>query len=155
MAGGRPTKYHELVKPRLKEIAEWRENGWTEDKIAKELGVSRTAMREYKKLYPEFLRTIKSGNAALIGRLKGALVKAAEGYQYPEIKKIYERNKETGKMEHVRTEETIKTAPPSVAAINLALKNFDRENWSNDPQLLELRRKELELKAKKQEDDDW
>lgn len=154
MAGGRPTKYETNVKPRLKEVAEWRENGWTEEKIAKELGVSRTAMREYKKLYPEFLRTIKSGNAALVEDLRGALVRRAKGYQYIETKKIYERN-EDGQLVHVRTEETTKSQPPDVAAINLALKNFDRENWSNDPQLLALKREELELKKKQIEKDDW
>lgn len=155
MAAGRPTKYETNVKPRLKEVEAWRNAGWSEEEIADELHITRQTLATYRKRYPEFFNALKKQTDEIVKRLKGALVKAAEGYQYPEIKKIYERNKETGKMEHVRTEETIKTAPPSVAAINLALKNFDRENWSNDPQLLELRRKELELKAKKQEDDDW
>ena len=41
MAGGRPSNYEKLVKPRLKEIEEWRRIGWTESEIARELGVKR------------------------------------------------------------------------------------------------------------------
>ena len=35
---------------------------------------------------------------------------------------------------------------PDVAAINLCLKNYDKENWSENPQNLELKKQELELK---------
>jgi hypothetical protein len=45
--------------------------------------------------------------------------------------------------------------PPDVAAINLALKNFDRENWANDPQALELHKRELRLKEKQIKNNDW
>lgn len=45
--------------------------------------------------------------------------------------------------------------PPDVASINLLLKNYDKENWSNDPQSLDLRRKELELREKQIENNSW
>lgn len=154
MAGGRPSKYEKLVKPRLFEISEWRRIGWTEEEIAKELGLSRRTLTQYKHLYPEFLRALKSETEELVKELRGALVRRAKGYQYIETKKIYERN-EDGRLVHTRTEETTKSQPADVAALNLALKNFDRENWSNDPQLLELKRQELELKKKQIEKDDW
>lgn len=150
----KPNKYETLVKPRLKEIEEWRRIGWKEDEIAKELGISRSTFAQYKQLYPELSDTIKSENAALVEDLRGALVRRAKGYQYIETKKIYERN-ENGQLVHTRTEETTKSQPADVAALNLALKNFDRENWSNDPQLLALKREELELKKKQIEKDDW
>lgn len=154
MAGGRPSKYEKLVKPRLFEISEWRRIGWTEEEIAKELGLSRRTLTQYKHLYPEFLRALKNETEELVKELRGALVRRAKGYQYVETKKIYERN-ENGQLVHVRTEETTKSQPADVAALNLALKNFDRENWSNDPQLLALKREELELKKKQIEKDDW
>lgn len=150
----KPKKYETLVKPRLKEIEEWRRIGWTENEIAKELGINRTTYCRYKQMYPELCNTIKSENAALVEDLRGALVRRAKGYQYIETKKIYERN-EDGQLVHTRTEETTKSQPADVAALNLALKNFDRENWSNDPQLLALKREELELKKKQIEKDDW
>jgi transcriptional regulator with XRE-family HTH domain len=154
MAGGRPSKYEKLVKPRLFEISEWRRIGWTEEEIAKELGLSRRTLTQYKHLYPEFLRALKNETEELVKELRGALVRRAKGYQYVETKKIYERN-EDGQLVHIRTEETTKSQPADVAALNLALKNFDRENWSNDPQLLALKREELELKKKQIEKDDW
>lgn len=150
----KPNKYETLVKPRLKEIEEWRRIGWTESEIAKELGVNRDTFCRYKKIYPELSDTIKSKNATLVEDLRGALVRRAKGYQYVETKKIYERD-DSGQLRHVRTEETTKSQPADVAALNLALKNFDRENWSNDPQLLALKREELELKKKQIEKDDW
>ena len=154
MAGGRPSKYEKLVKPRLFEISKWRRIGWTEEEIAKELGLSRRTLTQYKHLYPEFLRALKNETEKLVKELRGALVRRAKGYQYIETKKIYERN-EDGQLVHTRTEETTKSQPADVAALNLALKNFDRENWSNDPQLLALKREELELKKKQIEKDDW
>jgi hypothetical protein len=42
-----------------------------------------------------------------------------------------------------------------VAAINLLLKNYDRQNWENDPQALDLRREELELHKKQLELKEW
>ncbi len=150
----KPNKYERLVKPRLKEIEEWRRIGWKESAIAKELGISRSTFAQYKQLYSELSDTIKSKTAELVEDLRGALVRRAKGYQYIETKKIYERN-EDGQLVHVRTEETTKSQPADVAALNLALKNFDRENWSNDPQLLALKREELELKKKQIEKDDW
>ena len=42
-----------------------------------------------------------------------------------------------------------------MAAINLALKNYDKDNWSNDPQMLELRKKEIELRERQIEQNEW
>ena len=55
----------------------------------------------------------------------------------------------------VKTEETVKEVAPDVAAINLALKNWDKENWSNDPQALEVRKEELKLRKKQIENNEW
>ena len=53
------------------------------------------------------------------------------------------------------TEITTKAALPDVAALNLCLKNYDPENWANDPQALKLKEKELELKQKIAQKDIW
>ena len=44
------------------------------------------------------------------------------------------------------TEITTREVDGDVAAINLLLKNLDRDNWANDPQVLSLRQQELELR---------
>ena len=81
--------------------------------------------------------------------LYSALIKRAKGFKYTEKKKIYEGG------ELVREEISEKYAQPDVAALNLALKNFDADNWANDPQIMELRRKELELRQQAVKNNDW
>ena len=55
----------------------------------------------------------------------------------------------------VKTEVAHKHAHPDVAALNLALKNYDKENWANDPQMLDIRKKELELRERQIENSEW
>ena len=73
----------------------------------------------------------------------------AIGYEYEE-RKYY--TDDTGKK---RMEKTVRYSHPDVAAINLALKNYDRDNWSNDPQMQKIREEELELKRKQIEQNLW
>ena len=60
-----------------------------------------------------------------------------------------------GQARLVKTEVIHKKTTPDVAAINLALKNYDKENWANDPQQLELKKKELELRERQVENNEW
>lgn len=149
MAGkGRPKKYFSNIRPYLDKIPEMALN-MTERQIAEELGVGYTAFNEYKKLYPELNEALKKGRKALVIELRGTLLKKAKGFQYSE-KKILKENGEI-----VREEIYEKTSLPDVAAINLLLKNYDKDNWANDPQELELKKKELKLKEKHLEKNDW
>jgi hypothetical protein len=112
----------------------------TEEQVARKLGVAYSSWNKYKLEFTELTEAIKKGNTNLVGELKSVLKKRAKGFQYEEKKII----KEHGVI--VREETYIKSALPDVASINLLLKNYDREFWSNDPQILELRKQELELK---------
>lgn len=121
----------------------------TEEQIAKTLGVAYSSFRVYKKQYPALENSLKKGRFELVLELRGALIKRAKGFQYTEIKETIEGSIVT------KIEKTVKTALPDVAALNLALKNYDKENWSNDPQTLALRKKELELREKQIEANNW
>ena len=44
------------------------------------------------------------------------------------------------------TETITKVALPDVAALNLCLKNYDPDNWANDPQMLKIKKEELKIK---------
>ena len=81
--------------------------------------------------------------------LHSTLIKRAKGFQYEEKKIV----KESGKP--VREEIYTRTALPDVAALNLALKNYDQDNWANDPQALEVKREELKFKEKQFESKEW
>ena len=145
---GRKNKYYTHIKPYLKDIPEMLQT-MTEEQVAKKLGVAYSSWNKYKLEFTELTEVIKKGNANLVSELKSVLKKRAKGFQYEERKII----KEHGKT--VREEIYIKSALPDVASINLLLKNYDKENWANDPQVIELRKKELELKEKQVEANLW
>lgn len=145
---GRPNKYESNVKPRLDEIKKLCLT-MTEKQIAEYLGVGYSSWCDYKNKYSELSDALKKGRESLVLELKSTLIRKARGFNYSEKKTI----KENGHI--VREEIYEKASLPDVAALNLLLKNYDKDNWSNDPQLLKLREKELELKEKQIEDKLW
>lgn len=145
---GRKTKYFTHVEPYLENISEWAQT-MTEAQIAKKLSVGYRNFCEYKSKFPQLEQAIKRGRSNLVIELKSVLIKRAKGFFFKE-KKITENPDGTQKI--VTTQ---KYMPPDVASINLLLKNYDKENWSNDPQSLDLRRKELELREKQIENNSW
>ena len=148
MAGnGRPEKYHDSVEPYLDEIREMAQT-MTERQIASELGISYSSFRKYKDQYSALKNALKKGRKRLIMDLHSALIRRAKGFQYEEKKII----KEDGK---IREETYTRTALPDVAAINLALKNYDKETWRNDPAEYELKKKALKLQERKLEQNEW
>lgn len=150
---GRKSAYETRIKPRFSEVLKWLENGATEKQIYENLGVSRDVFYKYKREYKEFQDLIKNGRKSLVLQLRGALVKKALGFKYTEKK--YYKKKDTDGKTYEYTEETTRTALPDVAALNLCLKNYDPDNWANDPQALKLKREELELRREIADRDDW
>lgn len=162
---GRKGKYETLIQPNLALISEMART-MTEKQIAESLGVSYTGIWSLaKKEHPELAESLKRGRQNLVAELKSALIKKAIGYEYIETKEIRQRvdwpdemyallldagftHEQIEQSELVKTEVSHKKMSPDVAAINLALKNYDKDNWANDPQMLKIREKELELKEK-------
>lgn len=145
---GRKNKYYTHIKPHLKYIPDMLQD-MTEEQVSKKLGVAYSSWNKYKLEFPELMEVIKKGNTSLVGELKSVLKRRAKGFQYEERKII----KEHGVV--VREETYVKSALPDVASINLLLKNYDKDNWSNDPQILEVRKKELELREKQIKANSW
>ena len=145
---GRPSKYHTHVEPYLSEVEQMALD-MTEEQIAKTLGVSYRAFCDMKVRYPQLSASLKKGRRQLVMELKSTLIKKAKGFGYIEKKQVIEGG------EVVREEIYQRTALPDVAALNLLLKNYDRENWANDPQMMRLREKELELQERKFEESKW
>lgn len=149
---GRKSVYDSRIKPRFDEIKEWLKHGATERQIAYNLGVSYSSFNKHKEQNKEFSELLKNGRQALVLELRGALVKKALGYQFTETKK-YTKIENNHPVQYV--EETTKEAPPDVAALNLCLKNYDPDNWANDPQALKIKEKELELRREIADKNDW
>ena len=155
MAGkGRPSLYEKKVEPYLDDISEMALT-MTEEQIAETLGISWATFRKYKKQYIALNSALKNGHKELIKELKSALIEKAKGFDYTEKKIIRERSDVTGELVTTREEIYKKRALPDVAALNLLLKNYDAENWANDPQALALRKEEIEIQKKKLEDSSW
>lgn len=165
------SKYDEYVKPYLNRITEMC-SSMTEYQIAKTLGVGSTTFQSYKNQHPELAEALKKGRRCLVSDLRSALIRKAKGYKYTETKVVEERIKwpeelyqamldagfapeEIAKSVRIRTETSHKEMSPDVAAINLALKNYDKGNWWNDPAAYDLKREELELKKKQIENNEW
>lgn len=149
---GRKSVYDTLIKPRFDEVLEWLRNGATDRQVYENLGIKKDAFYKYKREKSEFNEILQKGRQSLVVQLRGALVKKALGFQYSEIKK-YTKIENGKSVQYI--EETKKNALPDVAAINLCLKNYDPDNWANDPQQLRLKEKELELRREIAEKDEW
>ena len=169
---GRKNRYETHVAPFFPQILEWLSNGATEKQIAEKLGVGYSTWSDYKVKYQELGEILEKGRRNLVADLRGALVKKALGFDYTETKTVSEHIEMPPEMREVllssgftreqieqanlvKTEVMNKHATPDVAALNLALKNYDKDDWSNDWQNYELRKKELELKEKKIDDESW
>lgn len=169
--GGRKSKYFTHVQPRLPEIMEMCRT-MTEVQIAEALNVGASTFQAYKTEFPELAECLKKGRQNLVAELRSSLIKKAKGYEYTETKETTERVKwppdvyamlidagfspeDIGQARLVKTEVSHKKASPDVAALNLALKNYDKENWANDPQALEIKKKEIELRERQIEQNEW
>ena len=139
---GRPSKYNTHIKPYLKEIAEWKRNGATDEQICKSLGVSMSVFYDAKVKYSEFSEIFRLSRELFTADLKGELAQLAKKHTLI-TKKVY--TKKEGENSVTYTEITEKEVDASVTAINLLLKNNDA-NWADDPKSMDLRRQELELK---------
>lgn len=142
---GRRSKYDTHVQPHLDKIREWRKVGATVEKICEMLGISKTSYFEYEKNHAEFANAIKSGTDQFVLDLRGELASVAKKHTLETKKQYIRQDMETGHKTQY-TEITTREIDPDIAAINLLLKNLDRDNWSNDPQNLAMRKQELELR---------
>lgn len=143
----RPSKYQTDVASRFDEIKKWCELGATDKEICENLGLSSSAYFDYKKKYREFKELIKKSRKVPILEIKAALYKRAIGFQYSEKKII------TASDGYWKEEVYTRTALPDQASAMILLKHWAKdEGWTNDPQLLQLKKKELEIKEKSQEE---
>lgn len=145
---GRKSAYDSRIKPFFPQILEMCKT-MTDKQIAEALGVSLSTFMKHKAEKKEFSDLIKKGRQNLVAELKGILIQKAKGFKYQEKKVIKDSEG------YERKEIFEKYAQPDVAAINLLLKNYDKENWANDPQMIRIREKELELRERQIENNEW
>ena len=140
------------VKEKLHLVEKWARDGLREDQIAKNLGISVATLERYKKEHSEIVKSLKKGKETLVTELENALIKKALGYDYEE-KKVYTKTEDG--VTTTYTEITKKHQPPDTGALFGLLKNKAPDQYADNPQMLELKRQELELRKELAKREDW
>lgn len=127
-------KYHDwLTSEGLLKLEAWARDGLTDEQIAKNIGISRSTLAEWKKKYSDISDTLKKGKEVVDIEVENALLKRALGYKYVEVTKerVTELNLHTGEPESklVVTKEVVKEVQPDVTAQIFWLKNRKPDVW--------------------------
>ena len=107
----------------------WTRDGYTFQDIANKIGISYSALRKWRKDYPEIDKALKAGREIIDYKVENALLKSALGYKTKETKvttiirhgKVVETIKET----------TDKEQAPNVSAAQCWLYNRLPKKWKN------------------------
>lgn len=147
---GRKNLYETHVKARFAEIATWAEIGATDKEIIELLGISTSVFYKYMSQHDELKELLKTSRRKPVMDIKAALYRRATGFVYKEVTKVEDSDGYTKKT----TVE--KHALPDPASAMILLKHWAKdEGWTNDPAMLELRKKEYELKKEQAENGNW
>ena len=135
--GGRPTRYNKIHHPIEIKLA--CKLGYTEEEAAKELGVCKATITNWKKKHPEFLAALKKGKSEPDDEVEKSLFIKAIGYEYSEmvdemiiVKDKNGKEKQTGAIKRKIYKK--KMAPDTTAQI-FWLKNRRREKWRDKQDL--------------------
>lgn len=111
----------------------------TDEQIAKNIGISRSTLNEWKKKYSDISDTLKRGKEVIDRQVENALLKRALGYRYDEVtKELGEvRDKETGEFvqQMVEVKRVTKEVQPDVTAQIFWLKNRKPNDWRDKQQV--------------------
>lgn len=149
------SKWDTHVKDKLVVVEGWARNGLTEKQIAHNLGVAYSTFRVYKEKYPALSAVLKKGREVIDFEVEGALIKRALGYSYVEVTNELVEDETTGSAELKVVKTVTKQVAPDVTAQIFWLKNRKPNEWKNDPHMLELKKRDLELKQKIIEANNW
>lgn len=136
------------VLDNIENIKYWKSQGASDSAICRELKISRGSWYAYLKESKELQEAISNGKQELVNDLTNELIRKAK----PHILTTVKTTEKNGEI----TVETIeKSVDGDLGALIFALKNYDKENWSNEPNQLDIKKKELELKEKALENNMW
>ena len=137
-------KYESHVLPRLEFVKSAARMVNSEEEIAKQLGVSYSTFREYKKKHQELQNALKEGADDANGAVVNALHRRALGYTAT-VRKVFKLKRpiiEDGKK--IAEEEVLETAeedvhvPADTKAIIFWLTNRMGKDWRSSPDLSSL-----------------
>ena len=110
-------------------IEGWARDGLTDEQIAKNIGISRSTLNEWKKKYSDISDTLKQGKEVIDRQVENALLKRAIGYEYEEISEKFEGGLLTER------KVTKKQVVPDTTAQIFWLKNRKPSMWRDRAQV--------------------
>ena len=108
-----------LEKDKLILLEGWAREGLTDEQIAKNIGINRTTLYDWKKKEVNIADALKKGKEVIDFEVENALLKRALGYEYEE--ETYENG--------ILTKKVKKQVPPDTTAQIFWLKNRKKEQW--------------------------
>ena len=131
-------KYEKWLEPDgLLLLGAWARDGLTGEQIAKNMGICRDTLIQWKKRFPDISDTLKKGKDVVDVEVENSLLKRAKGCTVVEETQELMINPDTGKRELITTKKVIKEIPPDTTAQIFWLKNRRPDLW-RDKQSMEL-----------------
>jgi len=126
-AGGRPSK---IKKIDLSLVKHYTSKGYTDEELGKIFNVCEDTINNWKKQFPEFFESLKSGKLLADVKVEASLYQRACGYSHPEVHI-------SNYLGTVTKTPIIKHYPPDPTSMIFWLKNRQKDKW-RDKQELEL-----------------
>lgn len=126
---GRPTKFSDVIKTKIIELAE---SGKTEDEIASFIGVHPNTLLLWKKKHQDLMWALKEAKSIADELVEASLFRRACGYTHPAEKHFLTKDPVTGE-QTILTHDYEEHYPPSEVAAIFWLKNRQPERWREKP----------------------
>lgn len=117
-----------LTKEGLLKIEGWARDGLVDEQIAKNIGISRATLSNWKNKHPLITRALAKGKEVVDREVENALLKKALGYTYEEVITMRQEVEEDV-FQDVEVKRIKKQVPPDTTAIIFWLKNRKQDTW--------------------------
>lgn len=124
-----------LTKDGLLKLEAWARNGLTDEQIAKNIGISRKTLYEWKAKYSDISNSLKKGKEVVDIEVENALLKRALGYDYEENTYEAKYDKEERRYIQVLTKTVTKHVQPDTTAQIFWLKNRKPKDWRDKQEI--------------------
>ena len=114
----------------------WARDGLTDEQIARNIGISRSTLSDWKNRFPDIADALKKGKDVVDVEVENALLRRALGYDYEESIEESTEEMVDGKVEKKTVRKVIKKhVPPDVTAQIFWLKNRRPQQWREKQQV--------------------
>lgn len=141
---GCPSEYENKVLPYLSDIEKYARCGVTEGQLAAYYNVGKTSWAKYKKENPELSERLYKAKTEFKTDLVNRAYQVAMGYEYTEETTVTLKDK-SGNVTGTKTTKHKRYARADAAMLQFLLINRASDEFARDPQVIELRKKALEL----------